>query len=353
MSKNYDCLCLFSAGLDSILAAKVLERQGLRVKCLHFTSPFFGKPRKIGHWREVYGLDIERVDAGEDFVRELPARPRFGLGKALNPCVDCKVFMAGKARKLLSEYGATFIASGEVVGQRPMSQRRDAMNIVTRESGTRDLFLRPLCARKLPPTPMEESGLVDREQLLNLGGRGRKGQLALAEEFGLAEIPTPAGGCLLTEPEACRRFAPLIRHLPSPGVADFELAGIGRQYWSDGKWLAIGRNQSDNKRLAALARDGDVKLSMAAFPGPIGVGRQIPGLTWDAEDVKRAAAFFASFSPKARKAGSPVEVRVSLLGKSDTVTVTPSRDVEPPFLEPGQEELDLLKQEIAGEFASS
>ena len=134
---KYDCLCLFSSGLDSILAARVLQEQGLKVKCLHFVSPFFGKPELVPKWAETYGLDIDVVDVSREFIRVVPEN-RFGLGKQLNPCVDCKVFMATRAREMLPAYGAEFVASGEVVGQRPMSQRRDAMNIVTRESGTRD-----------------------------------------------------------------------------------------------------------------------------------------------------------------------------------------------------------------------
>jgi hypothetical protein len=346
MAKNYDCLCLFSSGLDSILAARTLMAQGIRVKCLHFVSPFFGSPESAPRWREVYGLDIEPVDVSAEFVRLAPEN-RFGLGKLLNPCVDCKVFMASRAKALMPEYGARFIASGEVVGQRPMSQRRDAMNIVTRESGTRDLLLRPLCALNLDPTPMEESGLVDRERLHNFGGRGRKNQLALAEEFGLTDLPTPAGGCLLTEAESCRRYAPLYMHAAAPDPSDFELANIGRQFWSGSRWLAMGRNRADNERLLQLAGERDLVFDVAGFPGPRAVARDIGAGEWSAEDVRRAAALTASYSPKAVKSGGPVAVRVDRGGSRETVTVAPARETPPSFEEPDFEVVDEIKQSLA------
>ena len=136
-----------------------------------------------------------------------------------------------------------FIISGEVVGQRPMSQRRDAMNAVRRDAEVKKTLLRPLCAKRLDPTPMEESGLVDREKLLAIGGRGRKDQLAMAKDYGFTEIPAPAGGCKLTEAEPASRYAPVLMHSKTPRAEDFVLAGQGRQYWAGPVWVSIGRNQ--------------------------------------------------------------------------------------------------------------
>lgn len=346
MTKTYDCLSLFSSGLDSILAARTLMDQGLKVKCLHFISPFFGKPELVEHWREEYGLDIDAIDVSKEFIRLVPGN-RFGLGKLLNPCVDCKVFMAGRARALLPRYGARFIATGEVVGQRPMSQRRDAMNIVTRESETRDLLLRPLCARRMDPTPMEDSGLVDRERLHNMSGRGRKGQIALAKEMGVTELPTPAGGCLLTEAESCRRYAPVYMHLAGPTPEDFALANTGRQFWDGPRWLAVGRKQADNEQLTELARDTDLLFDVADFPSPRALARLTSHGPWPAEDVQRAAAVTASYSPKAVKSGGPVDVHVYRGDARETVTVTPARQTDPPFAEPEFEAIKELKESIA------
>ncbi len=333
---SYHALALFSGGLDSILAAKTVMEQGLSVLCLHFTSPFFGKPGKIAHWREIYGLDIIPVDVADAYVAMMAQGPTHGLGKILNPCVDCKILMLRRAKELLATSGASFIISGEVLGQRPMSQRLDALNIISRDSGTKGLLLRPLCAKRLPETDAELSGLVDRQRLHAISGRGRKDQMALAAHYALAEIPTPAGGCLLTEEPSAKRFFPLFLHKPAPVPADFELANIGRQYWSGDRWLAIGRNQSDNARLERAAVPGDLVFKVRYLPGPLCVARPLPGAVWDAAAVADAAAFAASFNPKAMATAGPVQVDVAGFPGSP-VLVTPSRVTTLGWAEPSWE----------------
>lgn len=324
-TKTYDALALFSAGLDSILAARTIQDQGLKVKCLHFISPFFGHPHRIGYWRKTYGLDIAAVDVGDEYVEMMLNVPKFGFGKYFNPCVDCKILMLRRAKKLMVRYGATFLITGEVVGQRPMSQRRDAMNSVRNESETKDILLRPLCAKGLDPTPMELSGLVDRERLHNFGGRGRTKQLAMAEAMGITDIPTPAGGCLLTEPASARRYGPVFQNIERPTAGDFHLANHGRQYWSGTHWLAIGRDKDSNERLAECIQPGDLVFDVKDFPSPLAVGRQISG-DWAPDTVTDAAAFMASFSPRAKKSGAPVEVTIRQGDTQTSVTVTPSRE---------------------------
>ncbi|BBD08984.1 DUF814 domain-containing protein [Desulfovibrio ferrophilus] len=323
-NQKYDAVALFSAGLDSLLAAKVIMAQGLSVKCLHFTSPFFGKPDKVAHWRDIYGLDIEAVDIGDAYVKMMLAGPKYGFGKYFNPCVDCKIIMLSHARRMMEHYGAKFIITGEVIGQRPMSQRRDAMNSVRNESETKDILLRPLCAKRLDPTPMEESGLVDRERLHGIGGRGRNDQLAMAKEFGITEIPTPGGGCLLTEPASARRYGPVFEHIDNPSANDFHLANSGRQLWAGTHWLSMGRNEASNNALTRLARKDDLLFDVQDFPGPLGLGRQI-GDDWPDSAVAEAAALVASYSPKAVKSAEPVIVIVTHKGAQRTVTVEPSR----------------------------
>ena len=319
--QTYDALALFSGGLDSILAVKVLQEQGLRVLGLHFVSPFFGKPHLRKHWREEYGIEVACVDVRRAYL-DMLARPAHGYGKHLNPCVDCKILMLAHARTLLPKYGATFLVSGEVLGQRPMSQRADALNLIRKSAGVKDLLLRPLSAQKLGPTPMEESGLVDRARLPGIWGRGRKDQLALAAHFGITDIPTPAGGCNLAEAEPAARYLPILKHLADPGPRDFSLSHLGRQYWAGGYWLSIGRNQRDNEALEAARLPGDLLFRLRDLPGPMALGRQYapapgtievaqPGQTpqaWTAEVLADAAAFVASYSPKARalaEAGGP------------------------------------------------
>ena len=344
--QQYDAVALLSGGLDSLLAVKVVEEQGLKVKCLHFVTPFFGKPSKVRHWEMVYDIDIEIVNISEDYVQMMIERPVHGFGKVLNPCVDCKIIMMRHARRLMAEYGAKFMISGEVVGQRPMSQRRDTLNVIRRDADVRDVLLRPLCAKRLDPTPVEESGLVDREKLLNISGRGRKDQLALAEKYGFTEIPTPAGGCKLAEKENARRYWPVLKYSPEPSVNDFKLSNIGRQYWSGNRWIVTGRNQMDNESLLRVKREPDLIFKMIGFPGPIGVGRQFAGQDWNEEEVQDAAAFFASFSPKARKAGHPVEVLVTCGEEEKLIAVTPTRETSMNWAEADWVE---VKEEIRAE----
>lgn len=328
----YDSLVLFSGGLDSILAARVLMAQGLKVKCLHFISPFFGSAAAISSWSSKYGLDIDGVDISDEYCSML-LRPAHGVGSVLNPCVDCKILMMRKAVELMAVYGAKFIASGEVLGQRPMSQRRDTLNIIRRDAEVKDILLRPLCAKHLDPTPMELSGLVDRERLYDFSGRGRKGQLALAEAMGITDIPSPAGGCLLTERENARSLWPVLKYATA-GPDDFRLALMGRQFWSkDGdnaRWLVVGRDKNDNSVLQALTRASDITFKVKDFPGPLALARELAGAPWPAGLIADAAAFVASFSNKAVKAGGLVKVRVhqgekGLDGPGIELEVVPAR----------------------------
>ena len=335
-SKNYDVLALFSGGLDSILTARVLMEQGLKVKCLHFTTPFFGKPDDAAQWSRKYGLDIDSVDISDAYCAMLAA-PAHGVGSVLNPCIDCKILMMQKAVAFMPRYGAKFIASGEVLGQRPMSQRRETLNTIRRDAQVREILLRPLCAKHLEPTPMELSGLVDRERLYDFSGRGRKGQLALAAEFGITDIPTPAGGCLLTERENARSLWPVLEYSAAT-ASDFRLCLTGRQFWSlkgdpEGllaRWLVVGRDKNDNAALQELPGADDLSFKVRDFPGPLALARQFAGRPWPAETVADAASFVASFSGKAAKQGGPVAVRVhsgakGLDGPGFELEVTPCR----------------------------
>jgi len=323
MTRDYDALALFSGGLDSILAMKTVVSQGLRVLGLHFCSPFFGHPGKIAYWRKIYDLEIQPVPVHQQFVAMLRSGPRHGFGKALNPCVDCKILMLSTARTMLNQYGARFIISGEVLAQRPMSQRRDALNLISKQARVQDLLLRPLSALRLNPTAMEEEGLVDRARLHGFAGRGRKDQLRLAETFGLKEIPTPAGGCLLTEKESAKRFRPVLTRLPDPDERDFALSNVGRQYWHDAHWLVVGRNRRDNKTLEGMAQPGDLLFKAVDVQGPLALGRQKPGAEWDDVVVQHAAAFVAGFSAKYGLADAVVHVRVAPAGRERVLACPP------------------------------
>ena len=340
---------LFSGGLDSILASRLIMEQGLVVRCLHFVTPFFGKPHLIPHWEKVYGLEIEPVDISEAYVRMLLDRPEHGFGKVMNPCVDCKILMMRTARGIMEERGASFLISGEVLGQRPMSQRRDTLNIIRRDAGVKGELLRPLCAQHLDPTEAELSGLVDRSRLLGIFGRSRKDQMALAERMGITEIPTPAGGCRLAEKENARRYWPVLTRLEHPCVEDFQLSNVGRQYWSDGHWLSMGRNEADNAALEQLVRPGDAILRVRDFPSPFALARQIT--PWSDEVLRDAASLVASYSPRGVRAagtseGGTIAVRIQIDGMSSFVDVVPRRVTD---LGWGEPEFTEVKQAIKAE----
>ncbi|MBD5641814.1 MAG: tRNA(5-methylaminomethyl-2-thiouridylate) methyltransferase [Desulfovibrio sp.] len=316
MSNTPDCLVLFSGGLDSILAARLLQEQGLHPLCLHFFSPFFGSPGKIRHWEAVHGLKIRAIDASRDFITMLVNSPPHGTGKTLNPCIDCKIVLLRAAREIMAATGAKFIATGEVSGQRPMSQRPDAMNIIARESGCQNELLRPLCARHCPPAPGCVSALVNLEKLPSISGRGRNAQLQLAKELEIEEIPTPAGGCRLTEIENSRRYWVILkRHQNNAGsrtvaelAKDFSLANLGRMFADhrDGfrHWVCIGRNRQDNQKIMAAKMDSDAILRLP-FPGPLALCRE--GKSWPQEKLREAAEILASCTT--RHGGSAVDIR--------------------------------------------
>lgn len=322
---------LFSGGLDSILAAKAMQRQGIEVLALHFVTPFFGRVESIPFWQREYGLTIQPVDVSEEFLRLLLNRPPRGFGKVLNPCVDCKVLMMRHAKKIMESMGAVAIVSGEVLGQRPMSQRTETLHTILNDADVRGLVLRPLSAKLLQPTQAELDGHINREALYAISGRGRKAQLALAEEFGLKTIPTPAGGCKLTETEIARNYWKILNHLPAPQVSDFFLADCGRQFWSpECEWLIIGRNKRNNELLLQHASSDDYLFRVERYAGPISLGRNIsPENTAVFTDIAELVATYSPKAMQAHEAGETIGVRVHRGSLDDTgfvIEVTPRRD---------------------------
>ncbi len=348
MNKKYDAIALFSGGLDSILAVKMLEEQGLNIKCLHFVTPFFGNADMVHEWQKKYNLDIDSINIGEDFAQMLIAQPAHGFGKWLNPCVDCKILMLTKTREYIQKYNVSCVVSGEVIGQRPMSQRRDTLNVIRRDSGLGDVLLRPLSALLLEPSKAELSGLVDRSRLGKISGRGRKDQLKLAARYGIVDIPTPAGGCLLAEQENASRYAKIMIYIQNPCANDFELAQSGRQFWAHEEhgayWLCIGRDAESNAKLDGVKRPSDIIFKLRDFAGPLAVARPID--EWHLDMIKDAAAFMASFSPRAVRSAASVVVNVRQDGRSFEVEVLPERNTKHWFEPKWDESKKILKTEI-------
>ena len=342
---KYDAVALFSGGLDSILAMRVIMDQGLKVLGLHFVSPFFGKPNAIPKWKELYGVDVRAVDISEDMLRLIKNGPKNGFGSCLNPCTDCHTLMATKAREIMEAINAKFIISGEVLWQRPMSQRPDAMNIVHRDSHAKGLLLRPLSALKLEPTEVEKSGLVDRSKLLGIYGRGRMDQLQLAKAYGFTEIPGSGGGCILTERKSSTRIWVLFNEFEHPNREDFLLTQAGRFFHHDGYILAINKTSANAELLEVCQKASDIVLELADDMGPLAVGRSEK--PWDAAMIAEAAALMASYANKAIRnlpEGTAVRVSVKHNGAEHFISVVPKRETL--FKEASWEEMQQCLKEI-------
>ncbi|MBI5190062.1 MAG: 7-cyano-7-deazaguanine synthase [Nitrospirae bacterium] len=290
-------LALFSGGLDSMLAVRVVMEQGVEVIALQFITPFFNYRHKgreaesSDEFLAKFGFPCMIVDVSEEYIAMLRS-PRYGYGKNFNPCIDCKIFMMKRAKEMMSELGADFIVSGEVLGQRPMSQRRDAMRIVERDSGLDYYLLRPLCAKHMKPTYPEEHGLIDREKLHDISGRARRRQMDLAEAYGISDYQSPAGGCLLTDPIISQRIAWLLQGGAPITVSDVAILAVGRHFSVPGGRLYVGRNKEDNRKLGEFAREGDFIFKIKERPGTLVLFR---GTLGD-EDIRLAAAVATRYS---------------------------------------------------------
>jgi len=259
---------LLSGGLDSVLAARLLKDQGIRVIAVSFVTPFFGS-EKAERAAEIIQIELRVVDITEVHLVMLKS-PKHGYGKGMNPCIDCHTLMFHEAGKIMEEEGADFLFSGEVLGERPMSQNRQYLMVVARESGYEDLILRPLSARLLPKTLPEREGKVDRDRLLSISGRSRKPQMELAAYYGITEYQQPAGGCLLTSEGYVRKLRELMEYGGPLEVRDYQLLRCGRHFRLDtGEKVIVGRDQSENEKLLAVSGEADVILEVRDYPSPI------------------------------------------------------------------------------------
>jgi hypothetical protein len=272
-------LALHSGGLDSTLAIRVLQEQNVPVEAVHFVSVFDGgmasddSAPASKRTAEQLGIAVHYVDFSDDIL-SIVKNPKHGYGRNMNPCIDCHARMIQRAAAMTGRIGADFLVTGEVLGERPMSQRRDALSTVEREAGVPGLLLRPLCAKLLEPTVPELKGWVDREKLYGISGRCRRPQLELARKLGIVQFPTPAGGCLLTDPGFAGRMWDLLRNTPDGSVEDVRLLKVGRHFrLGPGVKLVVGRNQEENVRLEKLAREGDMLLDAMDAPGPLALLR--------------------------------------------------------------------------------
>jgi tRNA U34 2-thiouridine synthase MnmA/TrmU len=291
-------IALLSGGLDSTLATKAIMEQGVDLVALNFMTVFctctnrgatcLASQKAV----ETLGIPLKIFNVSEEYLRVVK-HPKHGYGRNMNPCIDCRIFMLKKAKAYMEESGAAFIVTGEVLGQRPMSQRRDAMRLIEKEAGLEGFILRPLSAKVLPATVPEKEGWVDREKLLKIQGRSRKPQIELAERYGIHDYPCPAGGCLLTDPGFAKRMKDLMLHDPNFSLNDVHLLKMGRHFrFSPGAKLIVGRQEEENQKIQTFAQGEDILLKVFSFPGPLSLLRG----KLDEGDLEKAAAITAHYS---------------------------------------------------------
>lgn len=270
-------IALLSGGLDSRLAVKMMLDQGIEIEAVNFVTVFCTCTAKGSCKSEAraaaeeFGIPLKVLNATDEILAAV-REPRHGFGRGLNPCLDCRISMFRRAARYMREQGAGFLVTGEVWGERPMSQRPAAMRIIEEESGLKDLILRPLSAHLFEPSLPEREGWVDREQLMAIQGRSRKPQMQLAAEIGVNDYPCPAGGCLLCEPRFAARLKRLLAEDPHPPVADIRALRLGRLFYtSDGGRVIIPRDEEETVRITAQARPGDILMSAIEYMGPTAI----------------------------------------------------------------------------------
>jgi len=318
-------LALFSGGLDSILAVKLLVNQGIDVVAVNFVSAFSSCAKDNCGVTEVtkqLGVPLKVVKLGDEYLKMI-REPKHGYGKNMNPCIDCRIYILKKAKKIAEEIGADFIFTGEVLGERPMSQHFNALKVVEEESGLKGKILRPLSAKLLPETPIERKGLVDRKKLLGIRGRSRKPQLKLAEEFNIKSYPSPAGGCLLTCREYANKLQDLFKHRKRCTMDDVALLKVGRHFRLGKNKIIVGRNEAENAVLKAKKARNDYYFEVPHTGSPITV---LQGAKTK-KAVKIAAALTAFYSD-AKTAEVTVNFGRENLSNSLSVSVPARTEVE-------------------------
>ncbi len=327
-------LALLSGGLDSILAVKIVQEAGIDVEAINFTSPFCrcsGHDAGCGAAASAagqLGVKLHYQKCGDNYLR-IVENPPHGYGRRMNPCLDCRIYKFQLAKEKMDEIGASFLITGEVIDQRPNSQRRDALDIVERDSGLRGYILRPLSAKHLRPTIPEEQGWIDRNKLLDIKGRGRRQQMDLADDYGL-DYPCPSGGCLLTYEEYSRKIRDLIEHEGGLNLRSINLLRFGRHLrLSPEVKIIIGKDGAENEQLRKLAASDDFLLESIGVSGPVTLY-----LGPENEDLLKLAAAatagYASLPPEMEEVR--VGVRAGQLTRELTVRPMPREKIREYFV---------------------
>jgi len=319
-------LGLLSGGLDSILATELIRKQDIEVVAFNVKTPFCickkdGTSEAAAAANQLK-VPLKVVSVEKDYLQML-RKPKYGYGKNMNPCIDCKIFMIKKAKKYAKEIGADFIFTGEVLGERPKSQHYPALRLIEEEAGLKGKLLRPLSAKLLPETAAEKKGLVDRTKLLSIQGRSRKPQFQLAKEFGIKSYPSPAGGCLLTCEEYSKKLRDLFANKKRVSMADVALLRVGRHFRLGKNKIIVGRNEAENKFLAAQKIPSEYYFELPDIVGPITI-LQGPKTKKAIETAAKLTAYYSD----AETAKVKVNFGREALNKSLIVSVPDKADVD-------------------------
>jgi tRNA-specific 2-thiouridylase len=267
-------IALFSGGLDSTLAIKLVKDQGIDVVAININTGFGSTKERLTHMQNMcdqVGVEFKTIDIQSEYLQDVLFDPKHGYGKHFNPCIDCHAKMFAVAKRVMEAEGASFLISGEVLGQRPMSQNKNALQTVLNESNCDGLLLRPLSAKRLAPTLAEENGWIDREKLGDIFGRSRKRQLELVKEYGLKDYESPGGGCLLTEESFAKKMVDFIKY-DRFEIQDIPVMKHGRHLrLPDGAKLVVGRDKNDNAALEAIENEKFLHLKTLEMNGPHGL----------------------------------------------------------------------------------
>ncbi|MEM2130699.1 MAG: hypothetical protein QXI71_04110 [Candidatus Bathyarchaeia archaeon] len=323
-AKKPKALILISGGLDSMVAARLLLEQNIDVEALHFRTPFYEQNEEfVEKFCRDMGINLYKIALKKEYLKIVLA-PKHGYGNEMNPCIDCRILELKKAKRIAEKIGADFIVTGEVLGERPFSQRKDMMLHIEKEAGLEGKVLRPLSAKLLPETEAEKKGYVSRQRLYAIKGRRRTPQMMLAKELGITEYPNPAGGCLLTEPRFADRLKEHIKNEKNLTMLDVELLKIGRHFRIGKTKVIVGRNEKENNKLSFLCRQ-NMNFSMLEVSEYMGPTTVIVGKP-DIETIQKAAAITVRYSDAPKDI--PVSLRYNSKNKQEVINAHAMPDSE-------------------------
>lgn len=308
-------LALLSGGLDSILAVKLILDQGVEVEAVNFTTPFCLCDKcSLGRFGEELDVKVHRISLGQEFL-DIVANPPHGHGSQMNPCLDCRILMFKKAKDLAEKTGADFLVTGEVLDERPFSQRKESLLLIEKEAGVEGKVLRPLSANLLQESYPEKEGLVKRDRLLAIRGRRRVAQIELARSLGIGDYPNPSGGCLLTDPRFAEKLREHLKHEKTLTLMDANLLKLGRHFRVEDAKIVVGRNETENRKLLVIAEKHNIPcLGTVDHIGPLTLvlGKEEP------EVLRKAAAITVRYSDAPKR----VPIKVGFKGKEEKVIET-------------------------------